>query len=564
MIDITYFNELKEQIINKEKWDKDCFHVFDYEAGSGKSRNCHKYIAEMTQNYGYRVLYVQRFVKENLLNETVYAINEHAGKNVAIAFTGEESKIKERREVAKKAQVICISHKMYIQICKGSHPGLIDNRNILIIDEFPDLLEKVSLTEEDIGYLWFSQHKYHNPLLDEFAQMLRDSFSEYSKQTEVDLRNQLIYMGFEEQKYEIIKLNLPDMIERTTENKDKELLKKCYHILNNGCFFYENKLHTYNKIEFAMLENNIILDANGFDYRYSLTKKFHVRHQPKFFNYAHSTFRHFEVNTSKKELSKQINIYEKILDQITLNLNEKTLFITDQENQTKLEEKIAQYLSSRGLNDAEIAEIKNEKIKVDYFGNIIGVNYYRDFNNVVVVKTPNYDYLTYALTYLYFRSKDDKQIENVEIFKHETVENIRISIVAGEIYQAIKRINRDNSRKANFYVFTTNQEAVDLILKQLPGIQFKKDKLSISSKKKASENKATKFEQQVEKVKKMIIEWKNSGRESVKKKEIRERLVENNKEIDKGNFSRIINACQTFLEINGIKSEGQKIIFNKK
>jgi hypothetical protein len=564
MIETNYFNELQEQITNKGKWDMDRFHVFDYEAGTGKSRNSHKYIGEMTKEKSYRVLYIQRFVRDDELIQTVNSINEHAGRKVAVAFTGDDSKSQERKGQAKDSQVICISHRMYIQVCKGNHPELIDKRNILIIDEYPDLLEKISLSERDIGYLWFSQYKYRNLLLEELAQMLRDKFSEYSRQMEVDKRKQMVYMDFREQKYETIKIKLPDMIESITEKIDKELLLRCSQILSNGCFFYENSIHTFdNQIGFVMLENNIILDANGFDYRYSLSKKFHIRHQPKFYDYSLSTFHHYEVKTSKKELSKQINLHEKALEQITPNVKEKTLFITDKNNQTNLEEKVAEYLSSGGMNDKEIADITNERIKVDYFGNIIGVNSYREFENVVVLKTPNYDYLTYALTYLYYRSKDNKQIDDVQIFHHEEVESIRVSVVAGEIYQAIKRVNRDNSRKANVYVFTTNQDAVDLILQQLPGIQYQKDTLSVNKRKKQSDKRVTKFEQQVEKVKSMIIELKNVGRESVQKKEIREQLGENNVEIDKSNFSRIIKACQTFLDANGIRSEGQKIILNE-
>lgn len=562
---LNYFDELREQIMNKEKWDRDRFHVFDYEAGTGKSRNSHQYIGEMTKVYSDRVLYVQRFIRDDELNHTVASINDHAGGQVAVAFTGEDTKSQERKERAKDAQVLCISHRMYSQICKGNHPELIDKRNILIVDEYPDLLERISLSERDIGYLWFSQHKYRNVLLEELAQMLRDKFSEYSRQMEVDKRNQMVYIDFQEQKYVTMKIKLLDMIESITEKADKELLLRCSQILSNGCFLYEDSLHTFdNQIGFVMLDNNIILDANGFDYRYSLSKNFHIRHQPKFYDYSQSTFHHFEVKTSKKELSKQINLHEKALEHLSPNLKGKTLFITDKGNRTDLEEKIAHFLSSRGMCNEEIVDIKNERIKVDYFGNIIGVNSFREFENVAVLKTPNYDYLTYALTYLYYRRKDNKKIDDVQIFHHEEVESIRMSVVAGEIYQAIKRVNRDNSRKANVYVFTTNQDAVDLILQQLPGIQYTKDTLSVNKRKIPSDMRVTKFEQQVEKVKSIIIELKNIGRESIQKKKIREQLGENGTEIDKGNFSRIIKACQTFLDAHEIRSEGQKIILNEK
>lgn len=150
---LNYFDDLREQIMNKEKWDRDRFHVFDYEAGTGKSRNSKQYIGEMTKVYFYRVLYVQRFIRDNELNQTVALINEHAGREVALAFTGDDTKSNKRKNQAKEAQILCISQRMFSEICRGNHPELIDNRNTLIIDEYPDLLEKIAVSERDIGYL---------------------------------------------------------------------------------------------------------------------------------------------------------------------------------------------------------------------------------------------------------------------------------------------------------------------------------------------------------------------------------------------------------------------------
>ncbi|RFB12735.1 hypothetical protein DZB84_18465 [Bacillus sp. HNG] len=208
------------------------------------------------------------------------------------------------------------------------------------------------------------------------------------------------------------------------------------------------------------------------------------------------------------------------------------------------------------MDDTEITTAINENFKVDYFGNIIGVNSYREFENVVVLKTPNFDYLTYALTYLFYRRIDNKPVEDVCVFHHEEVESIRKTTVAGEIYQGIKRINRDNSKQAKMYVFTTNQDAVDLILQQLPGVQYKKEMMNVNKRKTETNKKKTKFEEQVEIVKATINVALSEGRESIQKKEIRGQLGE----IDKGNFSKIIKACQSFIESQGYKNEWQRII----
>ncbi|MDF1510666.1 hypothetical protein PZE06_21255 [Robertmurraya sp. DFI.2.37] len=554
---LNYFDDLREQIMNKEKWDRDRFHVFDYEAGTGKSRNSKQYIGEMTKVYFYRVLYVQRFIRDNELNQTVALINEHAGREVALAFTGDDTKSNKRKNQAKEAQILCISQRMFSEICRGNHPELIDNRNTLIIDEYPDLLEKIAVSERDIGYLWFIQYKYRNESIETLAQMLKDKFSECNNKMNQDRANQMVYIDFHEPEYVVIKSQLPDIIESISDKSDKILLSRMLQIVSNGCFLYEKKLHTFdNQFKFKMLDNNIILDANGFDYRYSLSNKFHIRHQPKSYEYSSSIFYHYDVKTSKTELSRQINLHEQAIEKISLNTNERTLFITDKDNKAQLEEKIVDFLSSTGMDDEEIATAINENFKVDYFGNIIGVNSYREFENVVVLKTPNFDYLTYALTYLFYKRIDNKPVEDVCVFRHEEVESIRKSAVAGEIYQGIKRINRDNSRQAKMYVFTTNQDAVDLILQQLPGIQYKKVMMNVNKRKNEPIKKKTKFEEQVEIVKATILIAISEGRESIQKKEIRDKLGE----IDKGNFSRIIKACQSFMESQGCKNEWQKII----
>lgn len=554
---LNYFNELKEQIINKEKWDKEHFQVYDYEAGVGKSRNTFRFVGEMTKEYPYRVLYVQRFVRDDELNQTVSLINEHAGREVALAFTGDDSKSKKQKDKARNAQVLCITHRMYSEICRGSHPVLIDNRNTLIIDEYPDLLEKISVSDRDVGYLWFVQYKYRNETIETLAHLLRDTFSECNKKKTHDKVNQMVYIDFHKPEYGDIKSKLPNIIESISDKSDKILLSRMLQIVTNGCFLYEEKLHTFdNQFKFKMLDNNIILDANGFDYRYSLSNKFHIKHQPKTYEYSSSTFYHYEVKTSKKELSHQINLHEQALEEISLNTKERTLFITDKDNQAQLEEKVVDFLSSTGMDDEEIATAIKENFKVDYFGNIIGVNSYREFENVVVLKTPNFDYLTYALTYLFYRRIDNKPVEDVCVFRHEEVESIRKSAIAGEIYQGIKRINRDNSKQAKMYVFTTNQDAVDLILQQLPAIQYKKEMMYVNKRKTETSKKKTKFEEQVEIVKATINVAVSEGRESIQKKEIRYSLGE----IDKGNFARIIKACQSFIVSQGYKNEWQRII----
>lgn len=557
----NYFKELREQITNTEKWDKDRLVVFDYEAGLGKSQNTLKFIGEMTKVEKYSVLYVQKFTREDELYTSVAFINRSAGRAVAFGFTGEESKKEVCRIQAKKTQILCCSHKMYESICKGNHKELIEDRDILIIDEFPDLVSRISLSEKDIGYLWMINSKYRNEILENLCFRLREKYEGISNGRESKKDNQMIFEDFGESEFKTIKIGIEELLKSVSDKHDESMLSRVLQVLTNGCFFYDKSFYTFdNEIRFKLLKNNIILDANGFDYRYNLSNKFIVKKQPKFFSYNHSIFHHYEVKTGKKELSKQINLPEKAFEAISIIDKKKTLIITDKENQQTIENKVVDYLYRYGIEANEAKKMLSDTIRIDYFGNIIGVNTYRDFDNVVVLKTPNYDYLTYALTYFYYRNMDGIQGEDVQVFQHEIVEDIRKTTIAGEIYQAIKRINRDNSQSSNIYVFTTNQDAVDVVLTQLPGIQYKKEKLDINKKKEKKTKKGTQFQQQIEAVKDIIINAKSNNVPALRKEELRDKIGISYE--SRGNFTRILTAIKPFLEVNNIKITNREIVLN--
>src|SRR5690625_2424356 len=554
----NYFKELREQIMDESKWDKNRFHVFDYEAGTGKSQNTLKYIAQLCNKKPYRVLYVQRFVRDNELKNTVATINKHAGKQIAMGFDGGDSKYENRKKKAMQAQVLCISHKMYSQICKDINTYLKKNRDMLIIDEYPDLLEKVSIKEGDIGLLWEISSDYQYDLVEELAIAFRKRKINLINQ--FDDPNKIYYIDFSSEEYEKFRNGLNSFIGNVTDKKHKELFEKFIQVLSNGCYFYDKSFHTFdNNIEFKLLDNNIILDANAsFDHRYQLSDIFLIRTQEKYFSYSSSKFNYFRVNTGKRGLTKQVNLPEIIFDTTDIKRTEKTLFVTDKANRKIVENKLGLYFENLGYSKEEIERLLTEKLRIDYFGNLIGVNTYRDFKNVIIMKTPNYDYLTYILYYFYFSSMKNRTVEDIEVFEHEQIEKIRKTSVTGEIYQAIKRVNRDNSQESEIFVFSSNEDAVDDVINQLPEINVKKD--TLSAVKKSVKNGKTMFEKRVEKTKDILLEAKEKGFEYIRKKEVREQLGVS----DSSNFNKIIKACNSILQKNGIVvDKGQKIYLNK-
>jgi hypothetical protein len=546
----SYFGDLREQIMNEEKWVEDKFIVFSYEAGSGKSQSTFRFLAEMTKQKSNRVLYVQRFVKDDELDNTVSTINSHAGKRVVEGIHSKMG-VREKKKCI-DAQVLVISHQMYLQICSGKRQELVKNRDILIIDEYPDLVERITLTINDVCELWGKS--IENNHLENLAYLLRKKRYECmsnSKQCKMQ------YIDFGEKEFELYKRIFSQRSEKIAEIIGEPLLEKLQQILSNGCYFYESAFHTFNnQLKLHTLKNNIILDANGsFDYRYRLSSQFIVKETVKFYDYSTSTLQHFKVKTDKTALKKQINLAEKTFEKISLENKNKTLIVTDKDNTEKVERKVSGYLSQLGFSKEEI----DKRVSIDYFGNLIGVNTYRDFETVVVLKTPFFDYLSYALTYLYFQSKDDKKMEDISVFQNADVESIRKTVVGGEIYQAIKRINRDNSQFAQMIVCTDYQEAIDVVVGQLPNIKYESDSVEVN-KLKVDELPGNSAIARVAKAEKFLLEQMDAGVEKVQKKILKDLVGVK----DGGNFKRtILNNLAPFIKKHEIEITNNWIILTK-
>lgn len=560
---INIFEDLKQQLFDKSKWDKSTFKVFSYEAGIGKSRTTQEFLAEVED----RALYVQRFVKDGALDETVQRINDFAEEEVAVRIAEDEIKNKEARRKAINAKVLCITHQLYYSICRGNHQDLILNRKVLVIDEYPDLIEPITVSYQEIGLLWAMVYQYGYTETEEIASLFRDLMKEYTSKTQNN--KEMIYINFREEKYDKYKEAIKKMLENMTQKnkrKYKDLLFTFQQILNNGCYFFQQGFHTINStIDFVMLDCSIILDANAqLDYRYSLSKKFHVLKQQKIFDYSKAKFFHYDVNTSKKALKVYQNFTKNALEKINFEDCNGILFVTEKSQINKIREAIEKHFSKKLK---EIQEILGYKISIDYFGNLIGKNSYRTYDTVVMLKTPIFDSTTYALNNFFFKYQEHLPIWDISFFEDEDMEKIRKTIIAGEVYQGLRRIARDNPGNAKMYVFNNNDEVINMVLDQMPGIQYNKIQIEIDKNRKKSGVKVKRkrerelHAERVNKVKTILLELKQSNVEYVQKGEIRKQIGVK----DRGNFTIILNDLIPFLEANHIDKESnkQRLIFRR-
>lgn len=560
VVNSSYFEQLKKQITDQSRWDSNVFHVFNHEAGTGKSQFTLAEIAELVVRTDYKVLYVQKFKRGDALIDTIKTINSHAVYSVAEYIDSKDnkdrnSKIKnEIRNRKLNAKVLAITHNMYMRLCLGKHQEILDGRHVLIIDEFPDFLERVTISLKDLSKLWENAYRFKEK---EFIEKLVTDLKNIVTQEITNPHNtrNLPYLDFSSKYFDPYKQFLPTIIKNYQQLKETEVLSRILQILNNGCRYSNNVLHTFNsEIEPKLLKNNIILDANaGFDYRYELSNLFVVHPQDKFYDYSNSTFTHYCVKTSKEALSRNINFYQKALEKLSPSFKEKILFVTDKDNENTLKKEIRNYLELVGKTDKEIQNIEETMIKVEYFGNIIGVNDYREYETVVIMKTPNFDYVDYVLQHDYYKPLKHLN-EDIPIFKNLTVEQIRKTMIAGEIYQAMKRINRDNSKNAHYIVFTANNDAVDIVRQQMPGINYYQYELNVDYTARKTEEE-TKTEKRQKKIMEFLYNCKQEGKEKVAKREIREVIDYH----DAKNFAKLIKSIEVFLISNQMYAKGQHV-----
>ncbi|MHB8125794.1 MAG: hypothetical protein ACYDEJ_09190 [Desulfitobacteriaceae bacterium] len=226
----------------------------------------------------------------------------------------------------------------------------------------------------------------------------------------------------------------------------------------NVCLYNNERLSAFfGSSERWTLQNNIILDANAeIDRRYYYAKDIEIISFPKIFEYSNTVFYPVNFNASKSNIWKTKNYYEEIAKAVKEKHGSiyKTLIVTHKQDESKL----INCLKSVGLDDIGRGEKYNcEDVAVAHFGAIIGKNYWREFNQVWVIASPNIPMEVYPLYWCYFAQSVIRNHKLTMVgspgkyqFKNAIFEDIRFGCMVSEIYQAIKRINREVSEGTHF------------------------------------------------------------------------------------------------------------------
>lgn len=151
---------------------------------------------------------------------------------------------------------------------------------------------------------------------------------------------------------------------------------------------------------------------------------------------------------------------------------------------------------------------------------------------------------------------------SIVAFRNKNIENLRKSLIAAEIYQALKRINRDNIQSSIMNMFIDDEHIFNIISAQFQKINIEKKEIlldnTINSKK--SNNKT-----QISLKEKLLIFLKtrmSDNTTEISKKEVCKELgVKHNPYL-----SKLLKktSVKEYIDYYGIQTKGQKIIFPQK
>lgn len=461
---------LKEQI--KEGTNNDFFKVFSLECGTGKTITTEEALADLE---GKQALFVRERNADCI--KSAERINKLAGKEIAIAINTDTYSSKELNKLFPNSKekrgnkiaeypVVIISHEKYkaLAVDKEVRKYFIEDRQILIIDEF---LNMAKGNELQISKAWIDTYE---TMLG--SRTLRSLFSEIVRELEDYLLSQRKKNTFFNAKsdIDIITKRINKLKQLIKTNLNKEYCKSIGYTKNELCQKVEELKQFYiqtcvvegdimyctnRAYQYWLLNNNIMLDASAkLNQAYNLSPIFEVNNNSKVLDHSKWSFFIYAINTTSSAKGRAKNFYDVINNTLEEQGTEDTLYIGN-----IADEKLVN------------ATYKN------HFGNVTGSNDYKDLKNVIIGHTPNVPYRLYVLEYIYFSNKkfdnrkkwDGKNTGagdyKVYRFSNKQFEKYRQCRNANEIYQAIKRVNRNMEHETKVILLNNDSETVERVTK---------------------------------------------------------------------------------------------------
>jgi hypothetical protein len=471
------------QLITEQETGENIFKVVNFEAGLGKSRYTDIIIREYLRfNTDRKFLIVKRFNDESDRSANTIKDNSFLRNHVVVITADNWQKWKKNVKELQSKQVIIISHKRYIDLCENDAERAIftKDRHTLIIDE------KVNYYVYTYSYAIYSHIRQYisfknSELFDKACRTLNELATNNS--TAITR----IYPKIEKELLQ----QFTDMMKDEIRNQhDLKIKRKLENFLDTVLLLYDkNVLALHNSEELYTLnrrhkhwglKNNIILDASaGIDGVYEVHDKFKLQRQTRLIDHSASQFFHIKMNTSKSAIGKkQKKYFEKIVELIKERHieGEKTLLVIHKEFANSLHKEMKKVFGADNVwkdkNDKENdPDYNSQPYAISWFGNLIGKNTFSDFDNVWILGTPNIPNAHYLIHYIQYADqtlgKNRTQVDNRGKFKNAKFRAIQDGYIAAEIYQSLKRIQRNPKPKGKFYIVTKDEEIVHKVLGQM-------------------------------------------------------------------------------------------------
>lgn len=467
------------------------FAVFDIEAGCRKTRTAEKALVDLYKT-GKKAILVRR--TDNDCRESMQNINTMAGLDIAFAYNNEDvsiNNISRVNSLLPNIPIVIITHQKYTVLMKDSskRKTFALNRNTLVIDEFlstinvitlgvSDFETYIALFENDMVLLQAFEKAMHQPIDFLTTWNKKDSSRRF-----ITLTDKSPSKDFD-RLIKLIRANVSDQLlktwrEKIFSNADTEMdvnfvllnelctvkilcerISEYKQLFTGMCLYSDKKLHTTDRrYNYWFLDNNIMLDASGeLQIAYALNQnEFILQHCEKVLDHSRWKIINVPVTTTTAVKDKILNFYDVVNHELK-----------------KYKDDI---LVVGKKDEMQLIDVPEEN--KGYFGNITGSNQWYDKKNVAIIQTHNLSDVDYILKYLHYAKEtieesfpltckcNGRTVKRMYSFTDKRLEKIRIHWIASEIYQAVKRVNRNMRYATDVLIFINNEEVIELIKSQM-------------------------------------------------------------------------------------------------
>lgn len=467
------------------------FAVFDIEAGCRKTRTAEEALINLYKT-GKKAILVRR--TDNDCRESMQNINRIAGLDIAFAYNNEDvsvSNVQKVNSLLAHIPIVIITHQKYSVLMKDSSKRKIftRNRSTLVIDEFLSTINAISLGVSDLE-TYKALFRNDNVLSQAFEKAMHQPIDFLDTWNKEDSSRRFITLTDKspskdfDKLIKLIRANVSDQLlktwrEKINSNADTELdvnfvllndlctvkilcerILEYKQLFTSMCLYSDKKLYTTDKrYNYWFLDNNIMLDASGeLQIAYSLNnEEFILQHCEKVLNHRRWKIINIPVTTTTAVKDKILNFYDVV-------------------NQ-KLKEYGNDILVVGKKDEMDLINVPEEN--KGYFGNITGSNQWYDKKNVAIIQTHNLSDVDYILKYLHYAREtieesfpltckcNGRSVKRIYSFTDKRLEKIRVHWIASEIYQAVKRVNRNMKYNTDVLIFINNEEVIELLKAQM-------------------------------------------------------------------------------------------------